>query len=101
MDRPLTSAELFQDLRADVVAEVSEIRASLGLTQAELARRMGTQQAKVARIERGLENLRLETLARLAAALECTVFIAFGAPTDLNPRQQWVRHRQVQPEPVP
>jgi len=97
MARPLTAAELFDDLKTDVGVELGEIRASLGLTQADVARRMGTHQAKVARIEHGLENLRLSTLARLAAALESPVFIAFDAPTELNHWQRWVRERRERP----
>jgi len=88
----LSAEEVFRDLKSDVVAEAGELRCYLGLTQADVARRMGTHQAKVARIEHGLENLRLETLARLAVALESTVFIAFDPPTDLNPKQLRIRH---------
>ena len=92
MRRRLSVEDVFQDLKSDVAVETGELRYNLGLTQAEVAKRMGTHQAKVARIEHGLENLRLETLARLAVALESTVFIAFDAPTDLNPKQYQVRH---------
>lgn len=90
--RPLSVQAVFRDLKSDIVAEAGELRYNLGLTQAEVAQRMGTHQAKVARIEHGLENLRLETLARLAVALESTVFIAFDTPTKLNPKQYQVRH---------
>lgn len=48
---------------------VAEIRQERGLTQAEFARRLGTSQSAVNRIEHGKQNLSLETLARISDAL--------------------------------
>jgi transcriptional regulator with XRE-family HTH domain len=45
-----------------------ESRASAGLTQAEVARRVGTTQAAVARVERGRVSPTVRTLQRLLAA---------------------------------
>ena len=47
---------------------LQEARMRAGLTQRELARRAGTAQSVVARIERGQTSPTLETLARLMAA---------------------------------
>lgn len=44
-------------------------RVKLGLTQTEVAARMGTSQSAVARIESGDADVRLSTLERYAAAL--------------------------------
>lgn len=44
-------------------------RTKLGLTQTEVAARMGTSQSAVARIESGDADVRLSTLERYAAAL--------------------------------
>jgi transcriptional regulator with XRE-family HTH domain len=44
-------------------------RLKLGLTQTEVAARMGTSQSAVARIESGDADVRLSTLERYAAAL--------------------------------
>ena len=44
-------------------------RQALGLTQAEVAARMGTSQSAVARLEAGPADLRVSTLERYAAAL--------------------------------
>ncbi len=48
---------------------ISNIRQERGLTQAEFARRLGTSQSAVNRIEQGNQNLSLETIARISAAL--------------------------------
>jgi predicted transcriptional regulator len=44
-------------------------RRTLGLSQTEVAARMGTSQSAVARIEAGPADLRVSTLERYAAAL--------------------------------
>jgi transcriptional regulator with XRE-family HTH domain len=49
------------------------LRRLRGLTQEQLAERMGTRQPAIARIERGNGNMRLSTLVALAEALETTV----------------------------
>ena len=45
-------------------------RIELGLSQTEVAARMGTSQSAVARLESGEVDVRLSTLERYAAALE-------------------------------
>jgi transcriptional regulator with XRE-family HTH domain len=52
-------------LTADLVAR----RRALGLSQTEVAARMGTSQSAVARLETGSADVRLSTLERYAAAL--------------------------------
>ncbi len=47
---------------------LKEARTKAGLSQQELARRAGTSQPAVARIERGLSSPSVDTLARLLAA---------------------------------
>jgi predicted transcriptional regulator len=46
-----------------------ERRVSLGLSQTEVAARMGTSQSAVARLESGDADIRLSTIERYAAAL--------------------------------
>jgi uncharacterized protein len=54
-------------------------RLAAGLTQAELAARAGTTQSAIARLESGAVMPTVETLCRLADALELTFQIAPGA----------------------
>jgi UDP-N-acetylglucosamine 1-carboxyvinyltransferase len=53
---------------------VRDARRHRGLTQAQLAERLGTSQGAVARIEQGGENLTLDLLGRLSEALESELF---------------------------
>lgn len=48
---------------------ISQIRQERGLTQAEFAKRLGTSQSAVNRIEQGKQNLSLETISRVSGAL--------------------------------
>lgn len=61
---------------------VYRLRTEAGLTQAELARRMGTTQSAIARIEGGGARPTLETLERLATAVGKDLVVGVGQ--DLN-----------------
>lgn len=54
---------------------VRDARESAGLSQRELAARMGTSQAAVARLEAGGTGATLTTLQKVASALDLTVSI--------------------------
>ena len=56
-------------LAAEVGERVREARETAGLSQRELARRMGTSQAAVVRLEGGGVGATLTTLQRVATAL--------------------------------
>jgi transcriptional regulator with XRE-family HTH domain len=56
--------------RRTLAAELAAQRAEQGLSQTEVAARMGTSQSAVARIESGDADVRLSTLERYAAALD-------------------------------
>ena len=56
---------------------IRDARRHKGLTQAELARSLGTSQSAVARIEQGQQNLSLETLARIGESLD-SEFVSVG-----------------------
>jgi transcriptional regulator with XRE-family HTH domain len=56
-----------------VVRRLAERRQEQGLSQTEVAARMGTSQSAVARLESGNGDLRLSTLQRYAAALDAEV----------------------------
>ena len=61
-------------LRRQALAEdLVQRRIRLGLSQTEVAARMGTSQSAVARFESGGVDVRLSTLERYAAALGCSL----------------------------
>ena len=52
---------------------LKKIRLRKGLTQAELASKVGVLNTTICNYESGFREPNLETLKKLAAALECTV----------------------------
>ena len=59
---------------------VAERRKAWGVSQRELAELCGTTQSAIARVERGARPPRIDTLARIATALDCELVI------ELRPR---------------
>jgi len=55
--------------REALAAELVSARLDAGLSQTEVAARMGTSQSAVARLESGEADVRLSTLERYAAAV--------------------------------
>ena len=52
----------------DTGARIKQARLAAGLTQKELAERLGTKQTYIAALERGKKNITFSTLARYARA---------------------------------
>lgn len=63
---------------------VYRLRTEAGLTQAELAERMGTTQSAVARMEGGGTRPTLETLEKLAMAVGQEMVVGFGEALSRN-----------------
>ncbi|MEX0429764.1 UDP-N-acetylglucosamine 1-carboxyvinyltransferase [Nocardioides sp. DS6] len=63
---------------------IRDARKHRGLTQAQLAERLGTSQSAINRIEKGQQNLSLEMIARISAAVDSSI-VDFGVgPTHLR-----------------
>ena len=62
-------------LFARIAAEVAERRLALSLSQSDLARLVGTTQSAIARLERGGRPPRIDTLLRIANALDCELVV--------------------------
>jgi ribosome-binding protein aMBF1 (putative translation factor) len=62
-------------------------RLAAGLTQKELAEKMGTTQSAIARLESGSQMPTLNTLFRLAAALGVDFTITPDEPIKVNPHE--------------
>jgi len=54
----------------ELIDQLSGLRRHRGLSQTEVAARMGTSQSALARLESGQADVRVSTLARYAAALD-------------------------------
>ena len=60
---------------AQIAGKVSERRAAMGMSQRELAELVGTTQSAIARLERGGRPPRIDTLLRIAEALDCELLV--------------------------
>ena len=66
---------------AAIAEKVAERRLASGLSQRELAELVGTTQSAIARLERGGRPPRIDTLLRIADALDCDLVV------ELKPRR--------------
>lgn len=62
-------------LFAQIAGQVADRRRELGLSQAELAEVCGTTQSAIARLESGGRPPRIDTLLKLAHALDCELVV--------------------------
>lgn len=65
---------------AAIADQVAERRKDLGLSQADLAELVATTQSAIARLENGGRPPRIDTLLRIATALDCELLV------ELRPR---------------
>jgi|SRR5579859_7253435 len=63
----------FAENRARLGSQVHSARRARGLTQAQLARKLGVDQAEISRIEAGQSNPTLKTMSFLATVLGCAL----------------------------
>jgi len=60
---------------AQIAERVAERRGAMGLSQRQLAELCGTTQSAIARLERGGRPPRIDTLLRIAEALDCELVV--------------------------
>jgi predicted transcriptional regulator len=60
---------------ANIAGKVAERRVAMNMSQRELAERTGTTQSAIARLERGGRPPRIDTLLRIAEALDCELVV--------------------------
>lgn len=70
--REMALRRMAQDRRR-LVTDLTAERQAAGLSQTEVAARMGTSQSAVARLESGEPDARASTLERYAAAIGCEI----------------------------
>jgi len=63
---------------------IYQVRQQRGLTQAEFARKLGTSQSAVNRMENGKQNMSLETIARISDVLKKPLITVSGQATNLR-----------------
>jgi predicted transcriptional regulator len=60
---------------ANIAGKVAERRVAMNMSQRELAEKTGTTQSAIARLERGGRPPRIDTLLRIAEALDCELVV--------------------------
>jgi ribosome-binding protein aMBF1 (putative translation factor) len=68
--------------RGRLIRELAEQRQAAGLSQTEVAARMGTSQSAVARLESGAADVRASTLERYAAAVGGQIIWKLDRPAE-------------------
>ncbi len=81
-----------------LIEQVIALRLKRGLTQAQLARRAGTKQPSIARLESGRSRPNLSFLRKVAAALDANVEIRL-TPKPLHAASEPGRKRVARPAP--
>ncbi len=72
--------------RREIVESLTARRVELGLSQTEVAARMGTSQSAVARLESGHADVRLSSLERYAAAVDQVIQLKLSEPDESGSR---------------
>ena len=67
---------------AQIAEQVVKERKALGLSQKELAELTGTTQSAIARLESGGRPPRIDTLLRIAEALDCELIVQLRPRTE-------------------
>ena len=71
---------------ARIAEQVAEQRRARRLSQRELAELVGTTQSAIARLESGGRPPRIDTLLRIAEALDCTLAVELRPRTSVERR---------------
>ena len=81
LSKPAAKAGYERARRAyELAEEVRTLRQARGISQSELARRIGSTQPAVARLEAGGVAPTIETLERIADALDLKLSVSFTRP---------------------
>jgi ribosome-binding protein aMBF1 (putative translation factor) len=61
----------------EIAYQILQLRKKKKLSQAQLAKKIGTKQSNIARMESGNQNFSVEILEKIADAFECNLKIMF------------------------
>ena len=71
---------------ADIFTQINLIRNALGMTQEQLAQRVGGNQGDIAKLEKGQrKDVQISTLKKVAESLNCKLLIALVPKEELLP----------------
>jgi len=61
----------------EIAYQILQLRKKKKISQAQLAKKIGTKQSNIARMEAGQQNFSVDILGKIATALGCNVKIMF------------------------
>lgn len=61
----------------EIAYKILQLRKKEGMSQKELAKRIGTKQSDIARMESGQQNFTTATLQKIASAFKCNLKVEF------------------------
>lgn len=70
--------------------QIRHYRTLKGLTQEQLAEVLDSQGTYIGRVERGEQNLQLQTLEKIAEALHISVYALFRDPLESLNQDEWI-----------
>jgi ribosome-binding protein aMBF1 (putative translation factor) len=62
----------------EIAYQILELRKKKNISQAQLAKKIGTKQSNIARMEAGQQNFSVDILEKIAGALGCNLSIMFS-----------------------
>ena len=86
--KAIEKEKTFYDYCSSVRGELVKLRKAAKLNQDDLAERLGMSQSAISRMERGIGDIGLATIARYASALGLRPVVAFGPVESNNHRIQ-------------
>ena len=66
------------DKQLEIAYQILQLRRKKGISQAQLAKKIGTKQSNIARMEAGQQNFSVESLEKIAKALDLHLKIVFA-----------------------
>jgi len=97
-DREFRNQFFRTEREIDIPAQIKTLRKYRGMTQKELAKKAGTKQSAVCRLERSQEaNWELETLVRFAEALDARLAVIMEPFENVIARYKLAASNQRQP----
>lgn len=61
----------------EIAYQILQLRKKKKMSQSQLAKKIGTKQSNIARMEAGSQNFSIETLEKIAEALNCDLKVSF------------------------
>ena len=78
--------EAYEELtpELDIARQTIRLRVKLGMTQSELAEKIGTRQSNISRLENAVGHPSLSLLKRVAKALGANLSVRFESPSEAH-----------------